>query len=211
MLRLASVCALVVLASAASASAQTHPAVTELRAYQQASIGRDGDAAARRVTAATIRFYDRCRRMALTMPEAALRAEPGLARLTTLSLRIDHTAAQLRRMDGRDVLASMIDDGQVSGLDGVVVGDVHPGAQVTRIAVRRESGAHLGTVTMRLEEGAWRLDLVALMAEANAMLDRPASRGALGGRDTALMLALALMHRGERPSNTDIWIPLERR
>lgn len=212
MLRVLSMCLLCGFSAVpASAAAQaTHPAVTELRAYQQATIDRDGDAAARRVTAATIDFYERCRRAALTMPEAELRAEPGLVRLTTLSLRMDHTAAQLRRMDGRGVLASMIDDGQVSGLDDVVVGDVHPGARATRIDLRRESGARMGTVTMRRERGEWRLDLVELMQAVNAMLDREVA-GFPGGRDGAMMMALAAMHRGRRPPETDIWVPLESR
>jgi len=159
------------------------------------------------VTRDTHAFYERCRRAALYMDEPALRRRPPMERFTALSLRITHTAAQLRRMRGRDVLADLIDRELVRGVDRIVIGDIEPRGDTARVEMRSERGRHLGPILVQREADGWRVDLLDVIQRTQAQLGRMASR--FGGDDglDPILLALALAHPDRRPTD-DIWTPL---
>jgi hypothetical protein len=179
--RLPAVLALLVLACGAPAAAQPAPqapypplpeaeadAVRQvLREYVDAVARGDGEAAARLVTRGTRGYYARMRDMAVSAPEAEVRAMPLMERFSILMMRHFIPPDDLRALTGDAVFAYTIAHGWL-GEEGArmppepleVYGE---GGR----AVIRAGDSDLPFVR---EDGAWRWDMLAVIQAAGASL-----------------------------------------
>ena len=93
-------------------------ALSEIRSvfseFQQALEDQDGEAALETLTSSSIDKYEKLRTAALHASEASLREMELLEQAEILKLRHSFTADELNAMNGRDLLARLIDDGSLA-------------------------------------------------------------------------------------------------
>lgn len=202
--RAAAVLAACLLLVAGCARDDTARVRATLDAYRDALATRDGEAAAALVDGATLAYYDRVRRLALTADASRLRGAPVGLLLQVLTLRLDAGERRLAGGDGATALALLVAQGRAgrvrqAPLQAVTVdGDRAQGVQ------RLAGGVELRWRFVR-ERGRWRVSLVEPLRRAEAMLERLMARVSLDNEQFALrVLERRLGHRvPER-----VWHPL---
>lgn len=172
------------------------------RDYIAAAHGRDGAAAARLVSRETRAHYARLARLAVSAPEAQVRAAPLMERLMILMYRHRVPAADLRGLAGDAAFAYTIDEGWVSG-------DADGGPDVSQVPVYgKDDHAVLGdgeaAVYFIREDGAWRWDMMPTVRAASATLAPPPDSGMT--EDEFVMFVLK--YSSGRDPSPDIWRPL---
>lgn len=134
-----------------------------VRDYQNAVLRRDGAAATPLVSRESRAYYARMRDMAVSAPEAQVRAAPLMDRLTILLYRHRVPADQLRALSGDAAFAHTIHDGWVTGVEGEeFAARVRIYGEGDRAIIRDEGDMHLVR-----EEGVWRLDMMPLILAAS--------------------------------------------
>jgi len=191
------------------ACAQAQPGDAAVRAafedYRGALDARDGSRAARRVTASTIDFYERCRRAALSMPRAELERQDFIFRYTTLSLRVELSAARLSAMTGQDVFERAVNEGQV-GSGAMQIQRVEVTGDEAEVRLGHRSGGPTAPLQMRRERGRWRVNIAQLVALTAPMMARMAS--SLGDGDENAGLTALLSMSLSQPVDDSVWEPL---
>lgn len=171
-----------------------------VRDYQAAILRRDGPAAARLVSRESRGYYARMRDMAVSAPEAQVRAAPLMDRMTILMYRHRVPAGQLRALAGDAAFAHTINDGWVTGMDGQ---DIAARAEIygqgDRAVIRYEGDMHLVR-----EEGAWRLDMMPILLAASEEF----AEGMESPAEQDEFLLFVMKHSNGRDPSPDIWQPL---
>jgi hypothetical protein len=171
-----------------------------VRQYQDAVRRRDGAAAARLVTADTRAFYGRMRDMAVSAPEAQVRAAPLIERISILMYRHRVPAEELRALPADSAFAYTIRSGWVTAMDGdEFAAQAAVYGEGDRAALR-----NMGDTFFVREDGAWRWDMLPLILGASEEfgegLETPEEQ------DEFTMLVLR-MSNGREPS-PEIWKPI---
>lgn len=172
------------------------------RDYIAAARQRDGTAAARLVSRETREYYARMAAMAVSAPEAQVRAAPLMERIMILMYRHRVPAGELRSLAGDAAFAYTIDQGWVSkdaeedpDLSGV---DVFGGADHAIMGEGPE------TIFFVKEDGGWRWDMMRTIQAASTSLAPPPGSGMT--EDDFVMYILKYSN-GRDPSPR-IWRPL---
>lgn len=173
-----------------------------LRAYLEAVVRSDGPAAARLVTRSTRAYYARMRDMAVSAPEAQVRAAPLMDRLSILLMRHRIPADVLRGLAGDAVFAHTVTDGWMSETAGTpppVNGDVYGEGDRAFLSLGAED------VHLVREEGAWRWDMTPMLQAASAEM----APGPDSGMTEDEFLMFVLRYATGRDPSPDIWQPLQ--
>jgi hypothetical protein len=172
-----------------------------LQAYVDAVSRQDGEAAARLVTRATRDHYARMRDMAVSAPEARVRAMPLMDRMYILMMRHLIPIDELRVLAGDAVFAYTITHGWL-GSDAQTL---PPGAsEVYGEGDRAVLRMGPEDVQLMREDGAWRWDMMPLIQAASAEF---APEPGTGMTEDDLLMQVLEYSNGRRPSR-DIWQPL---
>jgi hypothetical protein len=172
------------------------------RDYIAAVDARDGAAAARLVTRETRAYYARMAALAVTAPEAQVRAASLIERMMILMYRHRVPAADLRALAGDAAFAYTIDEGWVAQ-------DAEARRVLSEADVYGEGdqaviwGGGEG-VYFRREDGGWRWDMMPTILAASTSLAPPPDSGMT--EDEFVMFILKYSN-GRDPS-PDIWRPL---
>ncbi|HEU0298480.1 MAG TPA: hypothetical protein VFR37_03480 [Longimicrobium sp.] len=187
---------------------QLHGAVADsvrmvIYEYHLAIYERDGAAAVQRVTRASRGYYARMRDLAVTAPEAQVRAAPLMDRITILMLRHRVSPDELRALQGDAVFAYTVDHAWVNAdtfreRPQPTDADVF-GAGDRAVMLRPD----VNTAFVR-EDGVWRLDLMPVLERASAEFAPDPDSGMT--EDELVMMVLQFSD-GREPS-PDIWQPL---
>lgn len=196
----------VVVPSAAQAQSGDAAVRAAFEDYRGALEARDGSRAAGRVTASTVDFYERCRRAALTMPRAELEEQDFIFRYTTLSLRVELTAARLSAMTGQDVFERAVNEGQVgSGISRMQIQRVRVDGDEAELRLGHGSGPS-APIQLRRESRRWRVDIAQLIALTAPVMARMAS--SMGDTDENAGLTALLGVTLGRSVDDTVWEPL---
>lgn len=203
--RFALLAALATLAAPAAAQPVT-PADAEairgvVREYQRAADRRDGAAAARLVTRDTRAWYGRMRDMAVSAPEAQVRAAPMMERFTVLLYRHRVPAAELRALPADSAFGYTIRAGWVAGHaeeDVASRAEIHGEGDRATLRLGGED------THFRREEGVWRWDMMPnLLAASEEFAPDPES-----GMTEDEFVIFVLEHSNGEAVSPRIWQPL---
>ena len=183
-----------------AAEAQAVRAV--LQGYFAAVLRRDGAAATQAVTRETRAYYARMRDLALTAPEAQVRALPLMDRVSVLMYRHRVPADVLRTLAGDAAFAHTVSEGWVAR---TVSGQPSPTAAVFGSgdrAILREGGMDLRMVR---EEGAWRWDMMPVIRAASAQFAAILPAGMTENE----FILFVLRDATGRPASPTVWQPVQ--
>jgi hypothetical protein len=173
-----------------------------LRGYLDAVRRRDGAAAVPAVTRDTRGYYARMRDLAMTAPEAEVRALPLMDRISVLMFRHRVPAGVLRTLTGDAVFAYTISEGWVEQPSQL---------QVPATAVVFGSGdraiirdGEMGIQMLR-EEGAWRWDMTPVIQAANTEFAANLPAGMT--EDDFIFFVLGSV--SGRPASPSVWQPVQ--
>lgn len=171
-----------------------------VRQYQDAILRRDGAAAARLVSAETRAYYGRMRDMAVSAPEAQVRAAPLMDRITILLYRHRLSAGELRALPPEQAFAHTIDAGWVNATEGEELASQSEAYGEGDHAVLR----YRGDTHFVRENGAWVWDMMPLIRAASAEF----AQGLSSPEEEDEFLMFVLEHATGRAASPDIWRPL---
>jgi hypothetical protein len=172
------------------------------RDYFAAARNRDGAAAARLVSRETRAHYARLAALAVSAPEAQVRAAPLMERVMILMFRHRVPAAELRSLAGDAAFAYTIDEGWVSE-------DAEDDPDLSRLEVYGGADrAILGSGEVDLyfirEGGGWRWDMMpTILAASTALAPDPDS-----GMSEDDFVRFILKYSNGRDPSPDIWQPV---
>ena len=173
-----------------------------LLGYIDAVKRHDGAAATQAVTRATRAYYAQMRDMAMTAPEAQVRALPLMDRLSVLMYRHRVPADVLRTLTGDAAFAHTISAGWVAR---TIDGELSPTAEVLGNGDRAIVRDGPLNVQMVREEGAWRWDMMPILRGANAQL----AEGKPSRMTEDEFLFFILQTTNERAPTPAIWQPVQ--
>jgi len=175
------------------------------KAYQAALLAKNGPRAAATLARPTVAYYQRMRDLAMSGKAADIKKLTIGDKLTILRLRVEFSAPELKRLDGAGVIAYSVQHGWVGDeVARVGVGAVVIDGERATIAALADGKPSADRFPMVRENGAWRLDLVPLMAGANAYFKKAAAESGMSEDDFVLMI---LERMSDRPVSPAIWNP----
>jgi len=175
-----------------------------LRGYIDAVRRHDGAAGARAVSRGTRAYYARLRGMALTAPEAEVRALPLMDRMSVLMYRHRVPPAVLCTLEGDSAFAYTIREGWVDRTaprEPPVIKEIWGKAE--RAVVRGGSAAGIEFVR---EDGEWRWDMVPMLRTSADQIARHLPPGMTEDGFIYLVLRDAT---GRAADPTTIWRPVQ--
>lgn len=172
-----------------------------VRQYQAAVNRRDGAAAARLVTRETRAYYGRMRDMAVSAPEAAVRAAPLMDRVSILLYRHRVPAAELRALAPEAAFARTIEGGWVAASEEDPLAEGSRAFGEGDRAVLRFGGDE---VPFLREDGAWRWDMMPMILGASDEF----SEGLESQEEEDEFVLFVLQQSDGRAPSPDIWQPL---
>jgi hypothetical protein len=184
---------------------------TTFERYRQALLARDGKAAAAAVTQSSHLWHERLRDLALAAPREEVAALPLADRLAVLRLRHEFTAPELAPLSGAELIAVSVAEAWNSPatLQKLELATIEATGDTATATVARGGDATPIGFTFRREQGAWRLDLVALARAAEPTLaEALAELAARTGADPDRTLPLAIEHSSGHLVDKDLWQPL---
>jgi hypothetical protein len=199
------------LATAASCAAGPRDAIEVRRCYAafaRAVAERDGEAGAALLSEASLREWERDRRVALHGSVDEVEALPPGPRLLVLALRHQAPVFLLRGGTPRELAVHALASGLVDrgALAGIELGDVallaRGRASALVLAAGLPSGVRAGFVR---ERGGWRLDLPSSLDSAGRVVRRTAQ--ATGASESAVIVRLIAALSGEAVGGA-VWQPL---
>jgi hypothetical protein len=169
------------------------------RDYIAAAHRRDGAAAARLVSRETRAYYTGLAQLAVSAPEARVRAAPLVERVMILMFRHRVPAGELRTLAGDAVFAYTVDNGWVTVdvEDPILTGTQAYGTRDR--AVLRDRGED---VHFLREDGGWRWDMMPTIQAASTEL------AANAGMTEDEFVLFVLKYSDGRDPSPDIWQPL---
>ena len=173
-----------------------------LQGYLEAVRRNDGVAAARAVTRDTRAYYARMRDLAMTAPEAQVRALPLMDRLSVLMYRHRVPADVLRTLTGDAAFAHTISEGWVARTATGQWSATAPVFGNGDRAIVRDGGID---VQMVREEGAWRWDMMPILQAASTQFAASLPAGMKEDDFILFVLSNATGH----PVSPTVWQPVQ--
>lgn len=204
---------LIVLGVLATPGAFADPAKDGVRqcflTYKHALLAKDGDKAVAVLSANSLDYYDRMRKLALTGSRQEVQALADLDRMGVFSLRVRTPRSLLETGTPGSLVKYAIDSGMI-GSESVARMDIGEitvrGDQAT--ADIMGNGQSLGTFRFHREGDAWKFDLEALIQLAQGRLSALAKQQ---GMDENELLIKLLSQVTGKEIGEEIWKPLVRR
>jgi hypothetical protein len=173
-----------------------------LQGYLDAVQRHDGAAAARAVTRETRAYYARMRDLAMTAPEAKVRALSLMDRLSVLMYRHRVPADVLRTLTGDAAFAHTVSDGWVAR-----TANWQPSATAEVFgngdrALLKDAGS---IVHMVREEGAWRWDMMPIIRTASTQF----AANLPAGMTEDDFILFVLSNSTGRPASPTVWQPVQ--
>jgi hypothetical protein len=177
------------------------------RSYKAAILQSDGKAAAQVVTQESRDYFRGLADQALTSDSDALHRIHLSDRIYTLLLRHDVAPAALQRMNGAEVVSHAVEQGWIGreGADGLALGNYEVMGNIASGTILRPDGSETAfKMGFVMQDGRWRLDLVALMDLTRAAFEFALQQSGL--EEDAFVLAMLEQVTGRKPG-PEIWTP----
>jgi hypothetical protein len=198
----------VLLATPLAAASTPVDAVKEtFHSYKSAIMESDGKAAAAVVTQESRDYFRILADQALTFDREALLGIHLSDRIYAMLLRHDVDVAELQRMSGADVLSHAVDQGWIGreGADKLVLGNYEVRGNIASGTILHPDGSETAyKIGFAMQQGRWRLDLVALMDLTRAAFAFALQQSGL--TEDEFVLA-TLEHVSGRTPGPEIWNP----
>jgi hypothetical protein len=181
---------------------------TVYRQYCEAVVRRDGTQAVALVSAGTRRRYQEFAEAAMTADEQSLAALPLTARLQVLLLRQRMDAGSLAAVQGRGLLAHIIEQGWLESAGFM-------DTQLARAAAdgdRAQAQLHRGGQPTRerayflREDGAWRINLLPNLTSADRKIEAAVETSGLNEK---AYLESLVAQATKQPLRGDLWQPMK--
>ena len=173
-----------------------------LQGYAAAVRRRDGSAAAQAVSRATRAYYAQMRDLAMTAPEAQVRALPLMDRISVLMYRHRVPAGVLRTLTGDAAFAHTVSEGWVARTATGQWSATAPVFGNGDRAIVRDGGLD---VQMVREEGAWRWDMMPFIRAASTQFTQNLPAGMTENDFVLLVLSTST----GRPASPSVWQPVQ--
>ena len=180
---------------------------TTFLSYQKALLDRDGAAAAALVTEDSWAYYRNMADEALTADRQRLQDMDFVDRLTALTFRHALTPADLRRMNGMDLVAVSVDKGWISREKTAKLRLTNyriTGNTATAAVLSPNGKPSSVSMGFRSERGAWRLDLLDNINTARSAMPLAI---ALSGMSEEELLFASLERATGSEAGPEIWTP----
>jgi hypothetical protein len=190
-----------------AAAAPADEVKESFRAYKTAILASDGAAAADVVTQESRDYFRGLADQALTSNSDALHRIHLSDRIYTLLLRHDVAPAVLQRMNGAEVVSHAVEQGWIGreGADGLALGNYEVMGNIASGTILRPDGSETAfKMGFVMQDGRWRLDLVALMDLTRAAFEFALQQSGL--EEDAFVLAMLEQVTGRKPG-PEIWNP----
>jgi hypothetical protein len=177
------------------------------QAYKRALLAKDGTAAAAAVSANSLKYYDRMRRLALSAPRSEVESLDGTEQLLVLSLRVRAPATLLRSGSPNELIAYAVDGGMISAtsVSRTELGSISVvGTRASASLVVDGQPAPGGVFVLHNESGAWKFDLEHAASLARGLFQALAEQR--GVSQEALILELLSRVSG-RTVGPEVWAP----
>jgi hypothetical protein len=177
------------------------------RSYKTAILQSDGKAAAQVVTQESRDYFRGLADQALTSNSDALHRIHLSDRIYALLLRHDVAPAALQRMSGAEVVSHAVEQGWIGreGADGLALGSYEVMGNIASGTILRPDGSETAfKMGFVMQDGRWRLDLVALMDLTRAAFEFALQQSGL--EEDAFVLAMLEQVTGRKPG-PEIWTP----
>jgi hypothetical protein len=183
-------------------AAEAQAVLAVLRGYLDAVRRHDGAAATQAVTRATRAYYAQMRDLAMTAPEAQVRALPLMDRVSVLMYRHRASPDVLRTLTGDAAFAHTISDGWVAR-----TADWEPSATARVLGNGDRAIVRDGVTNVQMvrEEGAWRWDMMPIIQAASAQF---AANLPAGMTEDEFVL-FVLSNASGRPASPSVWQPVQ--
>ena len=174
-----------------------------LRGYVDAVLRHDGTAATQAVSRGTRAYYAHMRELAMTAPEAKVRALPLMDRLSVLMYRHRVPADVLRTLTGEDAaFAYTVSEGWVAR-----TANGQPSATAPVFVGGDRAVVRDGVVDVQMvrEEGAWRWDMMPIIRAVSAQM---AANLPAGMKEDDFVLYVLSTATGS-PVSPTVWQPVQ--
>lgn len=201
------------LATACAAVPQTEPTSPEYAveqtflSYKEALLARDGAGGAALVTADSWEYYREMADEALVADRDRLEQMNFADRVIVMLFRHALTPAELRRMSGEELVAVSIDKGWISRESTANLRLTNysiSGDSAQAYAIRRDGKLSTVKLDFAQERGAWRLDLLGIIAISRTAMPLAI---ALSGMTENDLLFATLKEGTGRTAGPEIWTP----
>jgi hypothetical protein len=139
--------------------------------YGEAVRAGDGDRVVALVDAETVRFYERMKDAALTMPAAEVKRQQVVEQITLLMFRVGRSRDELAGARVSELLAGTLGHG--AGMDvtaGIALTDLRVEGDRARVAITKDGQRSSFDLHFVREDGEWKFQLTRLMSTVNAHL-----------------------------------------
>jgi hypothetical protein len=177
------------------------------RSYKTAILQSDGKAAAQVVTQESRDYFRGLADQALTSDSDSLHRIHLSDRIYALLLRHDVAPAALQRMNGAEVVSHAVEHGWIgrAGADALALGNYEVMGNIASGTILRPDGSETAfKMGFVMQDGRWRLDLVALMDLTRAAFEFALQQSGL--EEDAFVLAMLEQVTGRKPG-PGIWNP----
>jgi hypothetical protein len=181
--------------------------------WRAVTAARDGAAAAELVTERSRAYLSQLQDMALAAPRSTIETLPPADLLMVLRLRHEFTADELRPLSGGELIRISVEEAWSSPkvLAPLTVGAVDLAGEIASLWVERAGEPVPIRLLFRREQGAWKLDLVALARGSDAALaETLVFRAARARVPMEEVLRWAIEDTSGHLVDKDLWAPLER-
>lgn len=177
--------------------------------YQDAVLNRSGAVTANRVTTSTLEYYDEVRKLAIYADQKQLEGMVLAKRITVLGMRHRIDVHQLSKMTGKELLIYAVDKGWIgkNNTSEVGLGKISiTGNQASAVAMQGGKPSPL-MIQFLKEDGVWRLDLMRLMALANAAFDQVCKQSGMPEQE---FIKAMLENISGKKVTEELWKPLKK-
>ncbi len=175
--------------------------------YRQSIVDRDGQKAASLVTGATLKYAEKVRDRALSMPERKLRFLPLMDISAALLARFQADPSALKRMSGHDLLASVVTHGGFDPqfIDSLRIGELTVFTRWAFAPVLGPDGRPIRfKFLFRREKGRWLVDLEPILRQLRVLT--PLIARTMGKSDEEFVYFVLESSTGRKPTAA-VWTP----
>ncbi len=189
----------------AAASAQTDSIKRTLVDYSVALKNLNGKKAASLVDSATIAFYDNIRMLAVYATQEELTTYSMLDKLTILSIRVNMSANDLKKMEGKAFFASIIDKGLITNIFSDYLSTIQVNGNTANGYLEVIEDRETPHFVFNKENGQWKINLVSHLPIVNMLL--VSMQGGSGKNENDFILNALKQPNGDKADNS-VWEPL---
>jgi hypothetical protein len=182
---------------------------TSYESYAKAVAAKNGDASAGLVSRSTLDYYSGLRDLALTADRATLGKRRVVDQLAVLSMRASIPADTLRDADPRGVVSAAVENQVISGggAGTTALSSVQVNGDAASAKLGVAGGSQQVPLSFHREDGAWKVDLTALLVPAENALKSALDRQKV---PADAMLTQVMTTRVGAEKAQQLWSPLGR-